>query len=364
MIFRRLLVAACFTTLPASAFAEGEEEAWSVHFQSTYVRQAKPAFDAAYSGPHSLVPERENSYSFSATAALGFRPWNGGELYVDAEATRGVLLSNLSGLGGFTNGEGARTSGPKLKLFLARLFVRQTWDAGGEREPVEAEMNQLAGSQSARRWVLTAGNLAVGDIFDDNAYNHDPRTQFLNWSLMTHGAYDFAANARGYTWGAALEWYHDAWAVRSGRFIQPREPNQQKLDSRIFVHYGDQVEIERSYALAEQPGKVRLLFFRNKTLMSRYKDALRLAAATGGIPDLIDVRVADQSKLGFGVNVEQAISKDVGLFLRSSWADGKTETYAFAEIDRSSSGGVSVHGRAWGRENDVLGMALARNELS
>ena len=358
---------ACFAlcaVLPAHSLAETEVETWSVHAQSTYVWQSKPAFAVAYSGPNSLSPEREKSYSFTATAGLGFRPWSGGEIYFNPEAAQGVPLSSLTGLGGFTNGEIARTAGPKLKFYRARLFLRQTWDAGGAREPVEADMNQLAGSQDSRRWVLTAGNIAVGDIFDDNSYSHDPRTQFLNWSVMTHGAYDFAADARGYTWGAALEWYRDTWAVRAGRFIQPQEPNQQRLDRRIFRHYGDQIEVERSHAVAELAGKVRLLVFRNRALMSRFEDALDLAAATGGVPDINEVRFADQVKRGAGINVEQAVSKDAGLFLRASWADGRTEAYAFAEIDRSLSAGLSVRGRAWGREDDVLGIAMARNALS
>ena len=124
-------------------------------------------------------------------------------------------LSNLTGLGGFTNGEIARTAGPTLTAYRARLFLRQTWGLGGERERVESDANQLAGTVEKRRLVLTAGNLSVQDIFDGNAYSHDPRTQFLNWSLMTYGAYDYAADARGYSWGAALEWYHDDWAVRA-----------------------------------------------------------------------------------------------------------------------------------------------------
>src|SRR6185369_14028763 len=173
-----------------------------------------------YSGANSLSAKKEKSYSFTATAALGFRLWTGGEFYLNPEAAQGVPLSELRGLGGLTNGEMARTSGSEIKVYRARAFLRQTFGMGGEQEAVASDANRLAGSVDRRRWVLTAGNLSVLDIFDGNAYSHDPRTQFLNWSLMTHGAYDYAADARGYSWGAALEWYHDDWAVRAGRFIQ------------------------------------------------------------------------------------------------------------------------------------------------
>jgi high affinity Mn2+ porin len=351
--------------LPVICLAQASEsEEWNAKFQATYVWQGKRPLSAIYSGPNSLSTDKEKSYSFTATAALGFRPWTGGELYVNPEASQGVPLSGLTGLGGFTNGEIARTSGPVLKVYRARLFLRQTWGMGGEQEAVESDANQLAGKVDKRRWVLTAGNLSVVDIFDDNAYSHDPRTQFLNWSLMTHGAYDYAADARGYSSGIALEWYHDAWAVRAGRFVQPKQPNQLQLDSRIFQHYGDQLEIEHAHTIGSQPGKLRFLAFRNRAKMSRFQDALDLAARTGGTPDINNVRTGEQIKHGFGLNLEQALSADIGLFARSSWADGGTEAYAFTEIDRSVSGGALVKGSAWGRGRDSAGVALARNGLS
>ena len=341
-----------------------EREDWNAKFQSTYVWQRKQPFRAPYTGPRSLTPTREHSYSFTATAAFGLRPWAGAELYFNPELAQGVPLSGLTGLGGFTNGEIARTAGPDLQLYRARLFLRQTWNRGGERQAVESAENQLAGLVAARRWVLTVGNMSVLDVFDDNAYSHDPRTQFLNWSLMTHGAYDYAADARGYSWGSALEWYHDDWVIRAGRFLQPREANGQALDTRLFRHYGDQIEIERSHRIGGQPGKLRLLAFRNYAPMARYEDALALARATGSVPSINDVHRGGQSKRGVGVSVEQALSDGVGLFGRASWADGRTETYAFTEIDRSLSGGVLIGGSAWGRGRDSLGLAFARNALS
>ncbi|HKA40911.1 MAG TPA: carbohydrate porin [Burkholderiales bacterium] len=341
-----------------------EVEDWNAKFQGTYVFQSKAPFTAAYTGPHSLSPEHERSYSYTITAFLGVRPWTGGELYFDPEVALGVPLSNLTGLGGFTNGEIARTSGRNPKLYRARLFLRQTWGFGGGTEAVESDANQLAGTVDKRRLVLTAGNLSVTDIFDDNAYNHDPRTQFLNWSLMNHGAYDFAADARGYTWGFALEYFYDDWAIRAGRFIQPREPNQLRLDPAIFRHYGDQLELEHDHVLGGQQGKIRLLAFRNRAKMSRYQDALAFAALTGATPDINAVRFTEQIKYGFGINIEQAVTPDAGVFARANWADGKTETYAYTEVDRSISGGVLIKGDAWGRGRDSLGIAVVRNELS
>ena len=211
-------------------------------------------------------------------------------------------------------------------------------------------MNQLGSRYAVRRLTLTAGNLSILDIFDANPFNHDPRTQFLNWTLMTHGAYDFAADARGYTWGAAAEYQGDGWALRAGRFAQPKEPNQLPLDSSIFSHYGDQIEFERSYELdAHRPGVVRVLAFRNRAVMARYDDALALSDATGSVPSLDAVRRSEQVKVGMGVNLEQTIAGSLGGFVRAMWADGKTETYAFTEADRSASFGLSAGGAPWGR---------------
>lgn len=189
--------------------------------QTTYVWQRKPAFPAAYSGTNSLSPEAERrSYTLSATAFLGTRTWQGGELYFNPEMIMGQSLSNLTGLGGLSNGENQKGGGPDPTFYLARLFVRHTWGYGGDRNKIESAPNQLAGQTDRRRLVLTAGKLSLTDIFDNNSFSHDPRTQFLNWSLMTHGAFDYAADQRGYSVGSALEFYYDDWAFRAGRFEQ------------------------------------------------------------------------------------------------------------------------------------------------
>jgi len=348
---------------PAGARADElpQEETWNAHAQATYVWQLKPSFPAAYSGPNSLSPQRETGYSFSATAAFGLRPWTGGELYLDPELVQGKAFSGLHGLGGMSNGEQQKTSGPNPTLYRARLFLRQTWNLGGERQAVESDMNQLAGAVDSRRLVLTAGNLAVSDIFDNNAYAHDARSQFMNWALLAHGTWDFAADARGYSWGAAVEYYDGPWAVRAGRFMMPAESNGLPLDKRIFRHYGDQLEVERATSLLGQPGKLRVLAFRDRARMGGFRDAL--AAAGGGMPSVAQLR-RERSKTGFGVSAEQALGENAGLFARASWNDGRSETYAFAEIERSVSAGVTLQGAAWGRAGDSLGLAVVRNGLS
>lgn len=361
-IFALSLAMALTFPVPASA-DDIPEETWNAHFQTTYIWQKKPAFNAPYTGEFSLQPGREKAYTFSATAALGWRPWQGGELYFDPEVVQGVPLSNLRGLGGMTNGEQQKTSGPNPTFYRARLFLRQTINLGGESSSVESDMNQLAGMVSRRRVVVTAGNFAAIDLFDSSAFAHDARTQFLNWALLAHGAYDFAADARGYSWGAAVEYFYDDWVLRAGRFMQPAESNGLALDRSIFKHFGDQIELEHAHTLRDQPGKLRVLAFRNRANMGGFREALADAPNNGDIPDVARVR-AERSKHGFGLSAEQNITDDIAFFGRGSWNDGASETYAFTEIERSVSAGAVVKGTAWTRADDRVGVALVRNGLS
>ena len=338
-----------------------QEQDRDAKFQATYVWQEKRPFGAAYSGAHSLSTEHEKSYSFTATAALGVRPWAGGELYFDPEVAQGVPLSGLTGLGGFTDGEIARTSGPNPTLYCARLFVRQTWGLGGGRENQESEANQLAGTVDRRRFVLTAGNLSVLDVFDDNVFSHDPRTQFLNWSFMTYGAFDYAADSRGYSWGLALEYFYDEWAIRGGRFMMPEHSNGVSLDPHIFQSFGDQIEVEHSHRLGGQPGRLRLLAYRNRADMGGYGDAV--AESSGTTPDITTTR-KPRVKYGFGLNIEQNLTVASGVFARASWNSGEAEEFAFTEIARSISAGVLVKGTGWQRPSDALGLAVVENGLS
>ena len=361
-----MLLGMAGAVLPPAACAAAdaaEEERWQARFQATYVRQEKPPFAAAYSGPNSLSPERERSYSFTATAMLGLRPWRGAEVYLNPETALGLPLSQLTGFGGFPNAELARTSGRRPTLYLARLFLRQSWSLGGRTERVESDQNQLAGTVASRRIVATVGLLPVIDLFDDNAYNHDGRTQFMNWSLVTHAAYDFAADARGYSRGAAIEWFHDDWALRVARFAMPTESNGAKLNLAFGRSHGDQIEVERGWRLGTRPGRIRLLAFRNRATTGSFDEALALAAAAGTTPDVSQVR-RDQVKVGWGVNLEQSLGAAGGVFLRASRNDGRTEAFAYTEVDRSVSAGVLLDGGRWGRRGDSFGLAHGRNGLS
>ena len=357
-----LVLISCFYS---NAWAQ--EETWNAHLQTTFIRQNKAAFSSPYAGQNSLSGSRAQAYSLTATAYLGLRlagdATKSTEFYFNPEAAQGIPLSNLTGLGGLTNSEQQKGSGDVISIYRARAFVRQTWGRGDEREAVASAQNQLVGSRGASRTVLTVGNLSVGDIFDQNSYAHDARTQFMNWAFYTHGAYDFASDARGYTWGAALEYIQPTWALRAGRFLEPRQSNNLPLNWNIFKSYGDQIEYERSYALGEQTGKWRALAFRNVAIMGNYIDALAQGASLSATPNFNTTR-RNQSKVGAGFSVEQTLGKSAGFFARIAAHDGKSEDYSFTQVDRSASVGVVLSGQQWTRPNDKLGVALAVHGLS
>jgi len=336
-------------------------DAWQVHGQSTLITQGHGTFESPYQGPNSLRPERESATSFTATVMLGWQPWPGAEWFLDGEAAAGKGVSSVLGMAGAPNGETYRVGDPELKATFARVFLRQTWDLGGASETSATDAHQFAGVRTTRRFVLHFGKFSVMDVFDSNSYAHEPRTQFLNWSFMGHGAWDYPADTRGYTWGGAVEWYWDDWALRYGRFAEPLEANQMAMDHAFAEAHGDAGEVEHDHTLAGLPGAVRLLSYRNVARMGNYRESLALASAA---PDITDTRASGRVKRGWGLNAEQSLSEDLGGFLRWSWNDGHTETWAFTEIDRSLSMGLSLKGTRWHHAEDRIGLALVRNGLS
>ncbi len=352
------------TLVPADG-GEIPEDAYQLKGQVTYIAQRKPSFNSAYTLPgfNSLSPQSEVSHTATATGYLGVRLWCGAAFYVNGEAVIGVPFSNLQGLAAVPNSEVQKASGPNPLFYMPRAYLQQTWSLGGEREQVSSGLNQLAGSVQSRRLVLSVGKLSVMDIFDGNAYAHDGRRDFFNWVNVAGGAYDYAADVRGYSIGAALEGYYDAWAIRAGRFMEPRESNGLQLNFSIATFHGDQVEVEHSHELGGLPGKLRALAFRNVALMGRFDDALAYAAQNGGNPDVANVRHLN-TKYGYVLGMDQEVAKDVGVFARLSWNNGQTEMFSYTEVERSASLGASVNGKRWRRDGDTVGAAYTVNELS
>lgn len=337
-------------------------QAWAVHLQATDVLQYYPAFHSPYAGPQSLRPGPVWGNTVDATVYAGVRPWAGGELWGDLEMYQGYAPSNTLGVAGYVNGDGAKVGRAHAYGRIARLFFRQTVDLGGEADDQQADLNQLAQRRTKDRLVFTAGKLNVTDIFDDNKYAHDPREDFLNWSLIAAGSFDYAADAWGYTYGAAAEWYRGDWTWRAGFFDLSVVPNNAILTSD-FHQFQLVGEAERRFSWNGRPGAVRLTGFLSRGRMARYEDATALAVATGDPADVAKVR-RYASRVGLHLNLEQEVADGVGVFARLGAADGQYEAYEYTDIDQTVQAGVSLSGARWGRKDDTLAGAIVVNRLS
>jgi high affinity Mn2+ porin len=339
---------------------EGDPD-WSFHYQGTAIEQARGRIHSPYAGPLSLQEHAEHAMSYTTTIFLGRRLWSGASLYFDPEIASGEGLSHASGIAGFPNGEITRVNQPPPTPYVARLYVRQSLDLGGELEKVDPGPNQLSDQLSNSRLDFRFGKMGVGDVFDTNSYAHDPRTQFLNWGLFDDGAWDYPADTRGYTIGPTVELVQPSWSLRYGCFLMPRFANGLPYDYAIAQNHGQVVEAEERWSFAEHPGGLRVFAWLNNARMGDYRETINDPSV--GM-DVTRTRRSGRAKYGFGLNAEQELTKEVGVFLRAGWDDGKSETFAFTEIDRTLTPGLSVKGTLWGRPEDAFGMAYMVNGLS
>lgn len=344
-------------TLPTAPARTGN---WSLHFQQTVVTQWHAGFSAPYSGAYSLQPREKAKTSLTTTAFIGRRLWRGGAVYFNPELAGGSGLSQARGIAGFTNGETFRIGDPAPHLYVARAYLHQLWALGPETETVEDGPNGLPGPQPTRYLALSVGKFSVADFFDQNRYSHDPRSQFLNWSLMSNGAWDYPANTRGYTVGAVAEWVTPVAALRVASTLVPEQANGPTLNPHYRKAHAETAELTRTYRGAGgRTGTVRLLGFRNVANMGSYRHALAREDL-----DLPATRRVGRSKYGLGLNAEQELTDWLGAFGRASWNDGRHETWAFTEIDQSGSLGLVAGGQRWHRPDDALGVAVVANGIS
>ena len=340
-----------------------ESDDWNVHAQTTFLPQGYPPIRSPYASPLSLPGRGQLQATWTTTAFLGVRLWDGGEFYFDPELAQGFGLNATQGLAGFPSGEAQKAGTAYPRIRPQRYYLKQTFGLGGGQEDVADHPGQLAGKQDIDRITVIVGRFAIGDFFDNNAYAHDPRADFMNWAMWASAAYDFPADLPGYTRGAVVELNRKDWAVRAGVFQVPSAPNSDVLTTRGG---GTAVEFKERHKIFDQPGKLRLGVFANSGNTANYREVLALAAATPTV-DINDIATATQRyrpKYGFYVNLEQQIMKDVGLFARANWNDGQNQALSFTDVDRSLSGGLSIKGSSWGRSDDTVGIGGAINGLS
>jgi high affinity Mn2+ porin len=368
-----------------------DDESWNAYGQFTYISSWKRPFSAPYTNLNgsdgSLVPGAERSFTGSFTLFFGLRLWKGGEAYLVPEVISERALSGLHGIGGaIQNFELQKTGSTTPQIYRSRSYLRQTINLGSDRLTRSSDPMQLATTVDSRRVVLTAGNFTILDVFDKNNVSWDPRQTFLNMAFMTYASWDFPSDARGYSWGGTAELFWDRWAVRLGRITPPQNPNQLQVDFRLWKFYGDELELEHDHLLFGRPGAVRLLGYRNRVDTGRFDEAIAAfeanpdensaacAAANlynyngsnrgnANAPDLCWVR-RPNLKLGVGINLEQYLTADLGMFLRAMYSDGQSEVDAYNPADRSLSIGAVAKGTAWNRPFDVTGAGFGMSWIS
>jgi high affinity Mn2+ porin len=350
-------------TAAKSTFAQDtvKQQRFNFHFQQTTITQYKPSFNALYSGQNSLSTASETQTSITSTLFGAARLWKGAEAYFNPEISGGAGLSKTLGIAGFPNGETFRVGSADPKIYIARLYFKQSFEWGTEKDTIKDDVNQLAGLKSKRYFSIAVGKFGMSDFFDGNEFSHDPRTQFMNWALMNNAAWDYPANTRGYALGATAELGQPDWTLRFAFTMVTTQANMSTWDAKIGRANTQTLEFEKRYTIDGQKGTVRILGFLNNGKFGNYREAI---AQDPSAPNVDTTEAYGRHKYGFGISADQYLTKDFGVFAKGSYNDGHTETWFFTEIDRSLTFGAVLKGTSWKRSDDELGLAFIANGLS
>jgi len=351
------------TVLFTGAFAQDtvKQQWYSLHFQETTITQDKPPFSASYTGKNSLSTLGETQTSLTTTLFGDAKLWKGADVVFDPEISGGSGLSHTEGIAAFPNGETFRVGTTAPAIYIARLYLRQTFEWGKEKDTITDDQNQIAGFKSKRYFTIAAGKYGLADFFDGNNFSHDPRMQFMNWALMDNGAYDYAANTRGYVLGLFTELGQPDWTLRFSLTMVTTTANGAVWDAKVLKANTQNIEYERRYTIGGKKGTFRLLGYLNNGKFGNYDDAI---AQNPKAPNVDSTQAYGRHKVGFGISADQNITGDLGVFAKASYNDGHTETWFFTEIDRSVSLGAVLKGTTWKRPDDEIGLAFIGDGLS
>jgi hypothetical protein len=354
---------------PTQAASDGgvtSADRFWVSWQANFITQYHPAFSALYSGTNSLPTAAQDATSRVLTLYTGVRLTRYTDLLIDFEEAGGNGIGAALGLAGFTNLDVVRNPTLSKVPYFARAMIHQVIPLSAKHQEVERSWLSLAPALPERRIELRAGKLSTDDFFDVNDIGSDSHLQFLNWTADTNGAYDYAADTRGYTYGILAEYDAPLWSFRFGEMLMPTVANGIKLDWDLKRARSDNYELELRPRLVKRHATViRLLGFSNHADMGSYREAVeRWREGLDPVPDIIATRRQGRLKSGFGVNLQQQLTPDLRAYGRFGWNDGHNESFAYTEVDQSISGGVDLRGTRWHRAKDKLGVALLVNAIS
>ncbi len=383
--------------------AELLPQRYNFHTQYTLTGMGYFSFSAKYSNPaylvygtgSSLPTQGQARETQSADAYFGFRLGFDSEFHMDTLLWQGFGLNNTYGMDNFPNGEAFKVGVRYPHFSVVRFFVRKTINLDGKRkESVDDDLLTLRSKQDTNRITITLGRFSVKDIFDNNQYSNDPREQFMNWALMANAAYDYPADALGFTTGIAIEANRSKWTLRYAWLQMSKYRNQftaeshfltiptesEGGDGKIFQDWGMVTELEQRHTIQSHPGAVRLLVFDDRANMGSYKAAVALAndpatlaifgtaanflASANGITGGIDSTHALRNTWGFGLNMEQELTRNVGAFSRIGWNSGQNESFEFTDSNWTATFGTSIKGERWKRPDDVIGAAFIASGAS
>ena len=351
---------------PATIFPHSESSRFWVSGQVNFISQWHPAFPARYSGRNSLSPGGQNAVSRVLTLNTGVRVSRSAELLCDVQETGGHGLGEALGIAGFTNLDVVRNPTLSKAPYVARLMWHQVIALGSEKTAAERTPLSLFRELPVRRLEVRFGKFGLADFFDLNSYGTDSNFQFMNWAVDNNGAYDYAADTRGYTFGAMLEYHERRWAVRFAEGLMPKVANGIHLDANLGRAHAENIEFEVHGALLpRRQGVLRLLSYVNHGNMGSYREAVNnFRAGLTSVPDITAHPRRTEIKYGFGVNFEQPLNDWVGVFGRWGWSEGRHESYAYTEVDQTALAGVGGNGKRWRRSLDRAGIAFASNGIS
>jgi high affinity Mn2+ porin len=346
-------------------FSHSDTAPFWISGQANIIFQWHPSFPAKYSGPNSFHSYGENATSKVYTLYLGYELTQNTEVFMDVESAGGHGLSAALGLAGFVNLDVVRNPELGATPYLARAMVRQVIPLSDERVSVERGPFGLATSLPARRLEFRIGKMGLVDFFDTNTYGTDSHLQFLNWTVDNNGAYDYAANTRGYTDAAIVE-YDDHWfTARFGEAMMPKVANGIFLDANLARARSENLELDATGNLfLHRAGTVRLISFLNHANMGNYEEAIRdFQKGETPVPDIVSTRKQGRHKYGFSLNFEQSLTSQLAFFGRLGWGDGRNESFAYTEVDRTLELGVFTKAEKWKRKNDRAGAVFVMNGI-
>jgi len=355
---------------PSTIFSHPQSTRWWLSGQVNLIFQAHPSFRALYSGPNSLSNGSDHALSRIFTLYTALRLTDTTDVVFDVEEASGAGIGRSVGLAGYTDIDVVRIPGEGSPLstapYVSRVIFRQVIPLSHETEEAQAGPLGALTKLPVRRLEFRIGNFALPDFLDVNAVGGDSHLQFANWTIVNNGAWDYAANTRGYTWGALLEYHSPGCAVRFLEALMPKIANGIDLDWNLRRARAENIEVEfDSKRIRHRSGALRLLSYINHGNMGDYRESIqRFLGGIDPVPNIENTRRQGRVKYGFGMNVQQQLTDELRVFARWGWNEGQHESFAYTEVDQTVSFGSDYLGSRWGRKYDKVGAAFVSNGIS